>query len=282
MRKFSFIVLILLISARLFAAGTDTLDYPALNKTYLKSYFYDTKSLLVSPLKWHGRQWIELGVVLTAGTIAYTQDEKIQHYFAEHQSTKADNFSKYLFEPLGNGKGTVAVLAGFYLGGRIAKDKRLAGTSLTAAKAFVVSSVGVQIIKQLAHRHRPFQDEIPDHAIWDGPFADFSYTSFPSGHSSAVFSVATVFAMEYKGTIWVPIVAYTLATGTAVSRLYDNKHWVSDIVIGSALGFVTGRLMWKQNRIGDNRFVLLPTFGSNSLSLVFIMRLAEPKHLNRV
>ena len=259
------------------AAGADTVIYPELNKTYLKSYYYDTKSFIVSPTKWKARQWIEFGAITSAGILAYTQDEKIQKYFVGHQSETADKLSKYIFEPIGNGIGTSVIIGSLYLGGRLTNNKRLAGTSLTAAKAFVVSSVCTQAIKQLTHRHRPYQDEIPDHAKWEGPFADIHYNSFPSGHSTAAFSLATVFALEYSHTIWVPVVAYTLAAGTAVSRLYDNDHWASDVVIGTAIGFVTGRFMWKQSRKVNNKLVILPSVGTDTASLTFIIRLAEPK-----
>ena len=275
MRKWIFFIGFFITALNSQAACTDTIQYPELNKTYIKSYWYDTKSFVVSPAKWKAKQWIEVGVIAGLGVLAYTQDEEIQKYFIEHQSTAADNFSKYIFEPFG--RFAPVLIGGLYLGGRLAKDSRLAGTSLTAAKAFIVSAVGAGIIKQITHRHRPYQDDIPDHVNWDGPFSSIEYTSLPSGHATAAFSMATVYAMEYSSTIWVPILSYTLATGTAVSRLYDNKHWASDVVIGSALGFVTGRFMWKQSRKGNNRFVILPSAGTHTASVTFILRLAEPK-----
>ncbi len=276
MKKWLLLVVLLNIAGSMKAEGNDSIQYPKLNKTYLKSFYHDSKSFIISPAKWKQKQWLELGLVSTAGVIAYTQDERIQKYFVEHRSETAGNLSKYVFEPFGNGIGTSVVVGSLYAGGLLAKDKRLAGTSLTAVKSFAVSSICVQVAKQLAHRHRPYQDEFPDHTVWDGPFGDFGYTSFPSGHSTAAFSVATVYAMEYSSTIWVPLLAYTLATGAAVSRLYDNKHWSSDIVIGSALGFVTGRFMWKQSRKGANRLTILPSVGTETASLTFIIRMAEP------
>lgn len=267
----------LLVSAFLLkAAITDTISYPELNKTYVKSYWNDSKDFIISPAKWGGKQWVEFGAVTGAGVMAFTKEEKIQKYFLAHQSTAGDNLSTYIFEPFG--RFAPVLIGGLYLGGRLANNNRLAGTSLTAAKAFIVSAVSANIIKQLTHRHRPYQDDIPDHANWDGPFSDIHYASFPSGHSTAAFSMATVYAFEYRSTIWVPVLAYTLAAGTAVSRLYDNKHWASDVVIGSALGFVTGRFMWKQSRKDRNRLVILPSAGTQTASLTFILRIAEPTH----
>lgn len=277
MKKNKFILFILFSIAALnsLIAGNDTIQYPELNKAYIKSYWYDSKSFVVSPATWHAKQWIELGVVAGFGVLTYTQEERIQNYFIGHQSSTAGDFSKYVFEPFG--KFSPVIIGGLYLGGRFAKDKRLAGTSLTAAKALIVSSVSANIVKQLTHRHRPYQDEIPNHANWDGPFSDFGYTSFPSGHSTAAFSMATVYAMEYSSTIWVPVLAYTLATGTSVSRLYDNKHWASDVVIGSALGFVTGRFIWKQSRKDSNKLVILPSANTHSASVTCLIRLGDHK-----
>ena len=275
LKKFIFSILLLIKVTGAWAFGGDSIQYPELNKTYIKSYWYDSKRLIVSPAKWKTRQWIELGIVAGAGVLAYTQDEKIQEYFVAHQSETADNLSKYIFEPYG--RFAPVIIGGLYLGGRLVKDNRLAGTSLTAAKALIISSVGANIVKQLTHRHRPYQDDIPDHANWDGPFSSYEYNSFPSGHSTAAFSMATVYALEYSSTIWVPVLSYTLAAGTAVSRLYDNKHWASDVVIGSALGFVTGRFMWKQSRKGNNKVVILPSAGTHFASVTCLIQIADHK-----
>ncbi len=273
MNKKVLVLLFLFAASRLYAGDNDSIVYPQLNVTYLKSYYYDTKSFIVSPARWKVRQWIGFGAVAGAGLLAYTQDERIQKYFVSHQSATGDKLATYVFEPFGNGTYNTVLIAGLYLGGRVAKDKRLAGTSLTAAKSYVVSSVFTTALKQLTHRHRPYQDAVPDHANWEGPIAGIHYNSFSSGHSSAAFSLATVFAMEYSRTIWVPVLAYTLATGTAVSRLYDNKHWASDVVIGSAIGFVTGRFMWKQSRNGNSRLNILPSMGTQSGSVTFLYRI---------
>ena len=273
MNKAILVILFSIAALNLHASGNDTIQYPELNKIYIKSYWYDTKSFVVSPAKWHSKQWIEIGAVAGAGVLAYTLDERIQRYFVGHQYASAGYLSKYIFEPFG--RFSPVIIGSLYLGGRLAKDKRLAGTSLTAGKAFLVSSAFAMITKQLAHRHRPYQNETPDHSNWDGPFSNMEYTSFPSGHSTAAFSMATVYAMEYKSTLWVPVLAYTLAAGTAVSRLYDNDHWASDIVIGSALGFVTGRFMWKQSRKGNNKLVVMPSAGTHSATLTCMIRLGD-------
>lgn len=273
MKKWLLFFLFFAFSFRLLADGNDSLFYPKLNKTYIVSYFSDSKNLFISPASWGKKQWITLGAVVSTGLLAYSQDEKIQEFFTHRQSKTASKLSKYIFEPIGNGKITSVILGGFYLGGLVAKDNRLAGTSLTAAKAVFVSSVCTQVLKQLSHRHRPFQDATPDKTLWDGPFGKTSFNSFPSGHSTAAFGLATVFAFEYRKTIWIPCLAYTLATGTAISRLYDNKHWASDVVIGSAIGFFTGRFMWKQSGKAKNRCTLVPSIEKDTGSMTVFIRI---------
>jgi membrane-associated phospholipid phosphatase len=60
--------------------------------------------------------------------------------------------------------------------------------------------------------------------------------------------MATVVAMQYQKSVWVPIVAYTVATAVALSRVTENKHWLSDSLVGSVLGHVIGRLVVRNHR----------------------------------
>ena len=63
------------------------------------------------------------------------------------------------------------------------------------------------------------------------------FGSFPSGHTAAAFSVATVYAERYRNHRWVPWVAYGLASVVGLSRLNAQAHFPSDIFFGAALGF---------------------------------------------
>ena len=65
-------------------------------------------------------------------------------------------------------------------------------------------------------------------------------TSFPSGHTTVIFAAATVYAEEYRNIPWVPYVSYGVATLVGLSRITENKHWISDVFAGAALGYVTG------------------------------------------
>ena len=265
------LVIVFVLLAEYCQAANDSVSYPRLNKDYIRSYFSDSWQLVRSPGKWHTKELVTFGVVASAGVLAYTQDQRVQQYFTNHRNEIAHQSSKYIFEPFGSGLGSGILVGGLFIGGTLAHNERVAGTALTAVKSFAIASLGTGIFKQIAHRHRPFQDPVPDRANWDGPFSKFSYTSFPSGHSTAAFSVATVFAMEYRETIWVPVLSYTLAAGTAISRLYDNRHWLSDVVIGSAFGFFTGRFIWKQSCKRANSVRVYPEIGTETSALHMVI-----------
>ena len=105
------------------------------------------------------------------------------------------------------------------------------------------------MLKEILHRPRPFQYDQGDVQLFDGPLGQSNYNSMPSGHTITAFSIATVFATEYKNILWVPILSYTIATGVALSRIYDNKHWASDVVMGSALGWAIGKLISNNSKL---------------------------------
>jgi membrane-associated phospholipid phosphatase len=69
--------------------------------------------------------------------------------------------------------------------------------------------------------------------------------SFPSGHSMAIWSVATVVALEYRRHRWVQFTAYGIATLVNVSRFTGSNPFLSDVLIGSATGYGTARYVYQ-------------------------------------
>ena len=93
-------------------------------------------------------------------------------------------------------------------------------------------------------------------------FRPFSHhDSFPSGHATMAFALATSLADEIDRP-WASVVLFAGATGTAWSRLNDQRHWLSDVLAGATVGiaaasFVEGR--WRFLGLGPPRFLV----GSN-------------------
>jgi len=261
------IIILLLVGMPILSTAQeqDTLqqhDEVKLNKTYIKSYFTDSWEILKSPTKWKGRQWGTFAAVSGISILAYTQDDVIRDAFQRNRTDELDKASKYFFEPLGSGIITIPLSAGFWAIGVLTDNQRAARVGLTSIKAMAITAVFTYAIKYATQRHRPFDDEPPNPRIWEGPFGNYSTTSFPSGHSSVVFAVAAVFASEYRDKIWVPIMSYTLASLAAVSRVYDDKHWASDVIVGSALGFFIGKFVY-MSTIKNPDLVIIPGVSSS-------------------
>lgn len=131
--------------------------------------------------------------------------------------------------------------------GLIIKDEKLKNTTLLATQAFITAGSVATVLKILTGRDRPSYygvDEVAE-PRFRGPSANgnnnsFS-SSFPSGHSSVAFAAATVFALEYKNKPVIPVIAYSAASLVSLSRITENKHWATDVAVGAALGYLSGK-----------------------------------------
>jgi len=214
------------------------------DKEYFKSYWTATKKIATGPARWQGKEWgIATGTVML-GLALYIYDDDIRVFFQDRQTPGLDNASKYAFEPWGSGLYPAVLLGGFYIYGLAAKDNKARQIALGGVQVFILTGISTQVIKHLAHRHRPYQDTPPNPRLWEGPFSGWEYTSFPSGHTSSAFALASLFSSIYKDKVWVGIISYGIAAGVGLSRIYDNDHWASDVLIGAALGYAIGKTIF--------------------------------------
>jgi len=138
-----------------------------------------------------------------------------------------------------------------------------------AAEAFLAANAAGTVVKIAAGRARPYAH------LGKGAFRPFkartAYTSFPSGHTTSAFAVASVFAARWESA-WAGAAVYLVAAGTAFERVYDDKHWFSDVFIGAALGTAVGRHIAALEKKGEQPSArLLPVFspGYSGAAAVF-------------
>lgn len=154
---------------------------------------------------------------------------------------------------------TGGVAAAFYLAGRATHNYRARETGILAAQALIDTGIVTEVLKVSTQRLRP-SAENGTAEFWDGG------SSFPSGHSSTVWSVATVIAYEYKDNPWIRYGAFAAATAVSLSRYSGRNHFLSDIVVGSAIGFGIGRHVFRTYHVdnpsptGKPTTKLMPTF----------------------
>ena len=125
-----------------------------------------------------------------------------------------------------------------YLAGRWSDNPRLRETGLLGAEALADSVIVYSALKKVTQRPRPREDGGRGRFFTGG-------NSFPSGHATNAFAFATVVAEEYKDRPLVRWGAYGIAGLVGVSRFTGRKHFLSDVLVGSAIGYGIGRYVYR-------------------------------------
>ena len=175
----------------------------------------------------------DLGVVLFTGVslaiLGKGDVERSQNVSSNRSSTK-DDLSPF-GEHFGNPVYSLPLLGVAYLAGHLGHKPGLSASALRITGGMVTAAgLGVGA-KFVFGRWRPY--ESPDDAGRFDPFS--SHSSFPSGHTTVAFSLAAGLDRETHAA-WVPCVVYPAAAITAWSRVYEQKHWPTDVVAGAVLG----------------------------------------------
>ncbi|MDB4885033.1 MAG: phosphoesterase PA-phosphatase related protein [Gemmatimonadetes bacterium] len=145
------------------------------------------------------------------------------------------------------GPGPFIIGGTMYAVGRLGHVPRMAELALHGTEAVVAGSTVAGVIKVLAGRNRPYvsNDASPHDFSFLRGFKSDSAKSFPSGHATAAFSAAAAVVAEThewwpKSTWYVAPIMFGGATAVGLSRMYDNQHWASDVVMGAAIGTFAG------------------------------------------
>ncbi len=231
--------------------------YTANTRIKFSSYFIllgdDFKQQITAPFHQTGKEWKRIGIYgASVAALSLIADEPMQRFAVKlHDDSKAvSSVSSYVTKF--GGRYEVYSLAALGSYGFIFNNKKMQTTTLLATQAYLTSGLMETIVKAISGRQRPtyYNSGHPEpEPYFHGPFykkgIDVSghavNSSFPSGHTTVIFAAATVFAKEYKNTPWVPVVAYSAASLVGLSRITENKHWMSDVVVGATLGYLTGR-----------------------------------------
>lgn len=211
-------------------------------------------------------RWLKASIVpaalIISGTITllpakhtllskYTIHDKVLDLFSGYTNS-ADNYLQ--FAPLG------AVFALKAAGVKSRSD--LVNQAVISAKAELLMNIVVRGMKMWIPSDRP----IPG-----------SENSMPSGHTAQAFLSATILDMEYRDTSpWISVGGYAVATTTGILRLVNNKHWISDVLIGAGIGIFSVKAVYftHQYRWGKkNNLVILPAIYKNGGGISFAMQL---------
>lgn len=215
-----------------------------LNGAYLRSFWPSLKYTVSRPAHWQRHDWIKFSAVTAGVGTLLAADWEIRNIVQHNKGHAGDKVASTL-EPFGNSYG-VYLMPAMYLAGVIAKQPKLESAGLMGVKSLAISTLVYTATKKLVRRNRP--DVAASSFDYAAPFTKAGYTSSPSGHSNTIFTVATALALEFKDVKWVPPVVYTIAGATAISRIYHNRHWSSDVLFGSLLGHFVTKAVWKSSQ----------------------------------
>jgi membrane-associated phospholipid phosphatase len=218
------------------AAPVDVSDTEnALGIRFIRNLALDQKAIWTSPfhLHWGDARWLlPLGEV-TAGFLA--TDPATARAISNDPTTLSHyrSFSNYGVGSL------IAAGGGLYVWGRITHDDHKRETGVLAGEAVIDSLVVNSVLEYSFQRERPYQDQGSGLFFHGG-------TSFPSDHAVAAWSAASVIAHEYPGPL-TDLLAYGMATAVSASRVMGKEHYPSDVVVGSAIGWLIGREVYRRH-----------------------------------
>ena len=239
------------------ANNINTKAYNETTRITFSSYFIllgsDLKQEFTAPFHFSLKDWRTVGAVALVGGTLFLIDEPTQRYALRVRDSSATvrNVSKYVTRF--GGPYEAYILAGLGAYGFIFNNEKIKTTTLLATQAYITGAAMESFLKLLSGRQRPYYynpREIEAEPKFNGPLSSGKdiyghkiNSSFPSGHTTVAFAVATVFAMEYKDRPLVPLISYSAATLIGLSRITENKHWITDVFFGGVLGYFTGRLV---------------------------------------
>lgn len=209
------------------------------------------------PIDVNSKDFAMLAGALSLGTVVFANDRDIMDFVQRNKTPTTESILSF-GEHLGGTVGMTSIAAGSYFIGAVMKNGKLKQVGIFTVTAGLATQIVTEAFKKSFQRTRPNETENPNDFFEGGQ-------SFFSGHSSAAFSLATVIAEVYKDKPLVPYIAYGAAALTAFSRVHDNKHWASDVIVGAIAGHLITKILIRtlQNtdRSSTSGLILSPQVG---------------------
>ena len=206
-----------------------------------RNILHDQAAVWTSPLRIRDSNALGPIALVLGTTLAITTDHqvmsssKLQDASLNSHATTASN---------GLVGGFIAAPVLIYGMGHIHHDDHATETGIVGGEAMLDSLAVSEVLKIVSLRERPTVDGAR------GKFFQTSVgfnSSFPSNHSIIAWSSAAVIASEYPGPL-TQITAYGLAAGVSLTRVLGRDHFPSDVLVGSAVGWMIGRYVVHRHR----------------------------------
>ena len=209
-------------------------------KSVPKNLFVDQKDFWTAPLHFAEKQWDWALPSILVGGLLIKADQNIEGHVPHNNGTVSHSVTA-------SNAGAAALVAGgggLFLLGHLQHDDQKRETGILAGEAAIGAFADSELFKYAAGHERPFTGSGTGRFFVGGD-------SFPSTHAAVSWAIASVIAHEYPGPL-TQLFAYGIAGGVSASRWAGQKHFASDIIIGSALGWYMGYQVFRSHsRYGD-------------------------------
>jgi membrane-associated phospholipid phosphatase len=226
-----------------------------------KKILRDQKAIWTSPFVGNNDRFKWMIPLAATSAFLLTRDSDWSQSYKPSEHTL--NWSNNVAE-IGSAYSVYGSVTGIYLLGKVSHNENLTHTGLVGLEALLNSTVVGSVLKVTTDRERPNSGD-GDGSFWGGG------SSFPSGHSMAIWSIATAMVNAQPRPIYWHIIAYSLASSVSVARIAEEQHYASDVFVGSALGFFIGRYVAHQSS-GPQKIAFMPVANHKSVGFNLIYK----------
>lgn len=228
----------------------------AQNKYDLDQFVNEGKDYFTAPFNWQSKDFLLLGLTVGATFGAMQFDEALKNFTQTGRSRISPPhilIGRFYGEPV-----TPLILSSFFIiNGNSTGNRYQKKLGFEILQATLYASATTQIFKSLLGRERPRTTD--DNYNFTGPILyNNDFFSLPSGHTTIAFALSTVLSENSKSDV-LKIVAYLPAFISAYSRIYENQHWFSDVVLGGIIGFTTAKFFVNKHDEKEFQEFVAPT-----------------------
>lgn len=177
------------------------------------------------------KQLIIPGILIGYGVVGIESDQLKSFNTQLRAEVKEDIDEKTSIDDFGQWAPAASVFALDAFG--VKAKHSLRDRTVIFATSYAIMATTVFSLKSITKVERP-----------DGS----SNNSFPSGHTATAFAGAEMLWQEYKDkSVWYGVAGYAVATGTGLFRIYNNRHWLTDVAAGAGIGILSTKIAYWVN-----------------------------------
>ncbi len=228
-----------------------------------KDVWHDIRDITTLPKRLNRKEWTRVGIGAAAIGLLAVYDEEIRDNTLKREDDFYDDF-----KILGEGSYAAGLFLVGHLAGRAAENEHLAETGAVGLEALILTAIPTLLVQQITGRERPDDG---------GAYKWFSGGHGASGHAAVAWCTVTVLDRRYL-TVREDMpefdkflyragkfLLYGAAACASIERINDDKHFASDVALGSAMGFLSA------NFVLNRRASEIQTgFNGNEATITFV------------